>query len=57
CPFLRQIGHDPGGSLLPSAADGFERLKWTELSEGKGRQELLLLLFGPPLLLLLLFRL
>ncbi|CAF4010256.1 unnamed protein product, partial [Didymodactylos carnosus] len=41
----RQIGHGPGGSLLPFAADGFERLKLTELSEGKGRRKLLLLLF------------
>ncbi|CAF4603480.1 unnamed protein product, partial [Didymodactylos carnosus] len=29
CPFLRQIGHGPGGSLLPFVADGFERLKLT----------------------------
>ncbi|CAF1361988.1 unnamed protein product [Didymodactylos carnosus] len=35
CPFLRQIGHGPGGSLLPSAADGFERLKWTEFNSIK----------------------
>ncbi|CAF4304275.1 unnamed protein product [Didymodactylos carnosus] len=45
CPFLRQIGHGPGGSLLRFAADGFERLKLTELLEEKGRRKLLLLLF------------
>ncbi|CAF4486486.1 unnamed protein product, partial [Didymodactylos carnosus] len=45
CPFLRQIGHGPGDSLLPFAADGFEGLKLTELPEGKGRRKVSLLLF------------